>query len=488
LAFQAIEALAHCAAMVEAKGRQSMTQGTCGMSRRRKKKRCFMGPKLRLLAVLCCSLSLPALAQDQAERIRSLEQRLSESLMRIEALSARLEQLERAAAPPSSPPAPPVSPASAPGGNEARAIATLQEDMRQISRGLSQRRENTGLQLHGFADVGGAWSSREDPLRLRGFNVGTFDLYLTPQLGDRVKSLVELAFEYTQDEGVEFDLERIQIAYSVSDALTLWAGRFHTPFGYWNTAFHHGANLQTSISRPHFLDFEDRGGVLPVHSVGIWGTGKTRLGQGRLVYDAYLTNGPRISDGRLDFNAFNDDNSGKMLGGSLAYEPGGALSGVTVGVHGFGTSVDAYASDGAVLRRTSLRMVGGLFNYNERGWEVIGEYYHFSNADATTDSRRSSRLWFVQFGKTIDALTPFARIERSSLDPDDYYFASQREARSYRRVAVGARYSLEARAALKVELSHTAASARVQFDEMGAPIPNPAVGYRRAAIQYSIAF
>jgi hypothetical protein len=29
-----------------------------------------------------------------------------------------------------------------------------------------------------------------------------------------------------------------------------WAGRFHSPYGYWNTAFHHGAQLQTSLLRP----------------------------------------------------------------------------------------------------------------------------------------------------------------------------------------------------------------------------------------------
>jgi len=447
--------------------------------------------RLPLTAILCCLLWVPAHAQGDAERIRLLEQRLNDSLALIESLRARVDQLERAAGPAAAPAAAvAATPASttAPDGDQARAIAALQQDVQQITRGLSHRDENSGLKLHGFADVGAAWSSRQDPNRLRGFNVGTVDFYLTPQFGDRVRSLVELAFEYTQDEGVEVDLERMQIGYTASDALTLWAGRFHTPIGWWNTAYHHGANLQTSLTRPRFLDFEDRGGVLPVHSVGLWASGKSALGPGRIVYDAYLTNGPRINGGRLKFNAFNDDNVGKMLGGSLAYEPSGALSGLVVGVHGFGMGVDVYANDGTVLRRTKLRMAGGLLAYNERDWEAIGEVYQFSNSDSIGSSRRSSNLWFAQIGKTIDMLTPFVRYERSSLDPGDYYFASQREARSYRRVALGARYALDARAALKIELSRTAESAMLHFDETGAPVSSSAAGYRRAAIQYSIAF
>lgn len=441
--------------------------------------------KLSLLAFVCCTLSLPALADEQAERIRLLEQRLRESLVMIESLSARVAELERAARPAAAAAKPAATPAE---GEQARAVATLQEDVDQISRGLSQRVDHQGAVLHGFSDVGAAWSSAGDPARLRGFNVGTLDLYMTPQFGDRVKSLIELAFEYTLDEGLEVDLERLQIGYTVSNALTLWVGRFHTPFGWWNTAYHHGANLQTSISRPRYVEFEDKGGILPVHSVGLWASGKTALGPGRIVYEGYLGNGPRIDHRQLNFNAANDDNAGKMLGGSLAYEPGGALSGLTLGVHAFGVAVNSYADDGTVLQKSRLRMAGGFFGYDDRDWEAIGEYYRFSNSDMGLSAKRSSRMWSLQAGMTMGLLTPFVRYESSSLDPADYYFASQREGRSYRRVAAGARYELDPRSSLKFELSHTAEAAALQYDEKGALSPFAGARYRRAAFQYSIAF
>ena len=38
--------------------------------------------------------------------------------------------------------------------------------------------------------------------------------------------------------------------FDKSDRLKVSFGRYHTPINYWNTAFHHGQWLQTTISRP----------------------------------------------------------------------------------------------------------------------------------------------------------------------------------------------------------------------------------------------
>ncbi|MFI4941382.1 MAG: hypothetical protein ACHP7O_13720, partial [Burkholderiales bacterium] len=52
--------------------------------------------------------------------------------------------------------------------------------------------------------------------------------------------------------------------------------------------------MQTTILRPLFLEFEDGGGILPAHMVGVWGTGKFKMDRGRLTYDAFVGNGPKI--------------------------------------------------------------------------------------------------------------------------------------------------------------------------------------------------
>jgi len=43
----------------------------------------------------------------------------------------------------------------------------------------------------------------------------------------------------------------------------------HTALGYYNTAYHHGTWFQTATGRPYMYFYEDSGGILPVHIVGI---------------------------------------------------------------------------------------------------------------------------------------------------------------------------------------------------------------------------
>jgi hypothetical protein len=432
-------------------------------------------------AGVCSAWTAPAFADAQGDRVQALEKRLDASVQLIEKLAARIAELERGPAP---------SPAAAKPADAAQtqAIAALQDSVNQISEGLNRRSADVGVPLHGFADVGAAWSSGKDPIPLRGFNGGTLDLYLTPQFGERVKGLVELAVEYGHEGVAAIDMERLQLGYTVSDALTLWAGRFHTPVGLWNTSFHHGANLQTSIFRPRFIDFEDKGGVVPAHSVGAWASGKTALGGGRVTYDAYLTNSHRIVNQTLDFGAYTDDRAGKMLGGNLGYQFSGALAGLTLGVHGFGTTVRVYDPDAAVLSSTKVRMAGAYLGYDENDWEVIGEYYRFSNADTEAGASRASDLAFVQVGRTFGAYTPFIRYEHVALNRGDNYFRSQLAGRSYRRTAVGLRYALDPKSSIKFELGDSRESAVGLIDATGALMPFDASSYRRGALQYSVAF
>jgi hypothetical protein len=441
--------------------------------------------RVGLMAILAGVLGLaasPVRAETEAERIRALEQKLESSMQLINKLANRIDELEKGGkAVAAAPVASPVD------EEQSKTIARLQENVNQLSTSVSKLGQDTGLPVHGFADVGAAWSSGDDPTKLRGFNGGTLDLYLTPQFGQRVKSLIELAVEYGTDGGVGLDMERLQLGYTISDSVTLWAGRFHTPFGLWNTSFHHGANLQTSIYRPRFIDFEDKGGIVPAHSVGLWASGKTKVGSDTLTYDAYLANGPKITDRILDFNAYTDSSANKMVGGNLGYKPTGPLSGLVLGLHGFGSTVDT-TSGATVLSSTKVRMMGGYFGYDADDWETIGEYYNFSNKPVTGGSSTSSNAWFVQVGKTFDAWTPFVRAERVSLSAGDNYFASQESGRSYHRAAVGARYALDPKSSVKLELSRTSEKASALVDANGNSENLSAADYTRAAVQYSVAF
>src|SRR5262249_55068996 len=134
------------------------------------------------------------------------------------------------------------------------------------------------LTIHGFSDVTLAttrerWRGGRDSTST-GFLLGQFDLYLLSRISANLSFLGEGGFELDHDQGV-VDVERMFIKYSWSDQLRLAAGRTHTALGYWNEAFHHGALLQPTVERPQALKFEDDGGILPVHAVGLELSGAT---------------------------------------------------------------------------------------------------------------------------------------------------------------------------------------------------------------------
>lgn len=398
-----------------------------------------------------------AFAMDDSDRIRELERKLEEQGQTIKSLVDKVKELNGRITEqkPEEPKEPPVA-----------------------STGGHSMLDEINF-LHGFADAGfGFGRKRDDPAeRPRGFALGSLDLYLTPQLGDRLKSLVELIFEFEEDGDLEVDLERLQLGYTFSDHATVWLGRFHTPLGSWNTAFHHGAQMQTSILRPSFIDFEDEGGILPSHTVGVWGVGKTGLASGKLTYDLYVGNGPKIKDvaeggaGELAPNNIKDDNNDFSVGVNIGYEFGEALEGLKLGAHWFRGVVDGYDPSDNRLQRSELNLVGGYLLYADHDWEAIAEFYQFLNEDRSTGTgTHSSQAGFVQLAYTLAPFTPYARFEMSKLDQGDNYFNQQKSGRSYSREALGIRYDLSPKSALKLEGNHTSLTDRgsESFDEIRA--------------------
>ena len=263
-------------------------------------------------AVVILNLILGAASAQQADanRIDQLEQKLEQSLKVIEQLNQRVQELENGR-----PAGKPAAAESAPPA-QAERLEAVEQKVTDLVNNAGKSQGDRGIPVHGFADVGfGKASVGAGENRANGFAIGTLSFYLTPQFTDRTKALIELAFEGDSAAGViATDLERLQFGYSVNDAATLWLGRFHTPFGFWNTAYHHGAQIQTSVLRPRFIDFEDKGGIVPAHMVGVLASGLIPVGKGKVVYDAYLGNGSRIVDDALDPNITRDDNSNKALG------------------------------------------------------------------------------------------------------------------------------------------------------------------------------
>ena len=418
------------------------------------------GPSLLALALALTLAFGPKAAHAQGDRMTELEKKLDASAKLIEQLSARLAQLEGKAAAPATAAASPQLTAK---------VVELEQALQAIN---NKPEEDRGLALHGFADVGWARSTKGHQ---NGGFVGALDFYMTPKFGDRVVSLIELNFEVGDDGGVGVDLERLQVGYIVNDSLTLWLGRFHTPYGYWNTAFHHGAQLQTAVMRPRFLDFEDRGGIVPAHSVGAWATGAFKTAVGALGYDVFLSNAPGIvlgdpstaGTGVLDMRQAGTRDRQLLLGTNLNFSFKGALAGLTLGTHTLMGKVGDDASAGTNLTR--FNMTGLWTTYLENNWEVMAELYRFNNRDLSGGTgHHKSTASYAQVGYDFGALTPFVRVEKTALNQADNYFAQQASGQSYKRSALGLRWELNPKTVVKFEADRTTLTDRAKgsFSEL----------------------
>ena len=118
-----------------------------------------------------------------------------------------------------------------------------------------------------------------------GFDHASGVAQVTVQFGQRFHAFTEMTATKKRNSDYRSEVERFSLHYAFSDQYKLSAGRYHTPVGYWNSAFHHGSWLQTTISRPrtqkfgpgsggHFIRVADRrarvGGIghSPARNVG----------------------------------------------------------------------------------------------------------------------------------------------------------------------------------------------------------------------------
>ncbi len=434
-------------------------------------------PRARRARLLVAALCLPGLghspasyaAADDTGRIAVLEQKLDESLRLIRELSARVHELEArtpeagtAVAAASAGAA--VAPANQP--ETAQRLAVVEQTVNQMVASSGQHGDDSGMPLHGFADVG-IGNHNAAFSQYQGADVGSLDFFLTPRLGSRTRALFELNFEVGADSAVGVDLERAQIGYQVGDSTTVWVGRFHTPYGYYNTAFHHGQQIAISLRRPRFIEFEDHGGIMPAHTVGVWVTGSERIGDEKLTYDLYAGNGQRIVGGILDMNNAGNTHGSAIVGGNLGLLLGGSLDGLKIGLDAFQTRIEDQGQSPSYFTR--VKSYGTYAAYDTDSWEGIAEFDVFNDQDLTgSTGAHSSDAGFIQLGYRGGRYTPYTRYERGAFQQADHFFAAQTNGSSYVRAALGLRFDLDLVSALKLELAQTRLTDRVirSYDEI----------------------
>jgi hypothetical protein len=314
---------------------------------------------LSLLAILCASALR---AQQVGDGPGVDKDTLQLLLKRIDQLEARVKQLETERqqagaanlAPSSAPADPPAtnaavetpmangSVAQASGARKSPPPAAADPEQAQSDNVMAERMDvsKTLLRIRGFGDISLHGDSQKG--NNTSFSLGQLDLFVTSDVSEKFKFLSEIVFEagpnnfYGAIGGSEnffsVDIERYLLQYSHNDYLNLSVGRGHTAIGYYNTAYHHSSWLQTTTGRPLLFDFEDHGGILPIHMVGVSASGLIPSGQLGLHYVAEVGNGRESRDPLTDEPVQNevDDQSRKAYNFAIFARPE-SVSGLQTG-------------------------------------------------------------------------------------------------------------------------------------------------------------
>ena len=293
------------------------------------------------------------------------------------------------------------------------------------------------VRARGFAGVGFSASTTDgEPAQ---FFLGQLDNYVTGELSDRVDFLTEAVIEY--DDDWVLDLERIWMRYSLTPSLSVSAGKFHTPIGYWNRAFHHGALLQTSVDRPLLFAFEDEGGPLPIHTLGVLISG-SQIGSAEVGFEFMVGNG-------IGSSPMSDDNRAKSISGRVSARPSDRLS---MGIFAYRDRISAGTTRpttaAATIAEVAQTLLGADAQIRLGQLDVLSEFVFATNT--TTLSHRSWGYYVLASVNANDRLTPYLKVDELRFAAADPYF----DAPSTRVFAAGARFSLGLLAALKAEVLH----------------------------------
>ncbi|MHB8500328.1 MAG: hypothetical protein ACYDCG_10045 [Candidatus Acidiferrales bacterium] len=234
--------------------------------------------------------------EDQAEQIKALLERvaqLEKRLAEVEAKQAAAGEATPNANVSAAAVSPTMSPAEAPTPKPApvETAATVQAAHtmeRQVDQAAVRQLEPhyPSLQIRGFGDAD--FSATDQKGTKSGFNLGQLDLHLASALSQKISYFAEMTFN-AHPTGYTVEVERSIIRYDYNDFFKISFGRYHTPIGYWNTAFHHGAWLETTIDRPEMVRVG--GTFIPIHFVGFLAEGNIPSGGLGLAYSVGVGNG-----------------------------------------------------------------------------------------------------------------------------------------------------------------------------------------------------
>jgi hypothetical protein len=293
--------------------------------------------------------------------------------------------------------------------------------------------------FHGFLFGDVVYVAREQA-NSDGFLIGQLVGHGNVRMSERVSAFGEVSAT-AQPGGYSIEVERIILRYDFADQFKLSVGRYHTPSSYWNTAFHHGLWLQTSVARPEIIKVGGR--FIPVHFVGAMAEGTLNAGKASLSYEAGVGNGRGavVSRGG-DAGDINRARSSLLAARLRPFDNGFALGG-SVYFDRVEVNPDSYNE-----QITSAHVV-----WDRGAPELIAEYARVRHDPRQIGDESVSDGWYAhagwRFGGSLYRFKPYVRVEHVDVSMTDPVFAQTLT--DYRAGIAGIRYDFDALATIKGE-------------------------------------
>jgi hypothetical protein len=409
-----------------------------------------------MVALLVTSGS--SLGQQSGTASDSDKQTIQMLIQRVNQLEARVAQLEAARQAPAGQgvagklPAPQVEGEVAPEVEQQTETST--PERMDVSKTL--------LRIRGFGDItfhgDNARNTPSTTKNLSAFSLGQLNLFVTSDISENFKFLSEIVFEAgssrellthpaeTNVFGV--DIERYLLQYSRNDYFNLAIGRYHTAIGYYNTAYHHSSWLQTATGRPFLFEFEDQGGILPIHNVGLSASGLIPSGGLGLHYVAELGNGRswRNPLGNEPVQNEVDENTYKAFNLALFARPD-AIRGLQIGFSGYHDHLSA------PFGRMNETILAGHFVLVRPKFEWLNEALVVRHTPDGTSRLFNTPGFYTQVSKQFGSYRPYFRYQYVNAPSDEPLFT---DVGLRHGPSVGLRYDATESVAFKLQYDYTA--------------------------------
>lgn len=283
-----------------------------------------------------------------------------------------------------------------------------------------------------------------------GFSEGQFVLHFAGASSEKVSYFGELSFTARADAGTGSpsapgfnpEVERAIIRFDQSDYFKVSLGRYHTPVNWWNTAFHHGLWLQTTIGRPEMTRFG--GQFIPGHFVGGLIEGTLPVSGLNINYNLGLGNGRGSVISKSGDAGDNNNNRAWLI--NLFVKPD-ALFGLQAGGSAYRDKITLASG-----RELDEWIVAAHLVWQKEDPEVIAEVADINHADVVTSASYNSLAYYIQVAYRFpwyeNVLKPYIRYEFIDIDAADEVFKT---VPGLKGIIAGVRYDISDFVALKGE-------------------------------------